>query len=291
MTKTEIMLDSGAYSAWAKKEHVDIHAYAKFAMEYLDCFDYIVNLDVIPGEIGLKGTYIGEGAIENASREGFRNYRTLLKHGVPADKLIHVFHQEEKFVWLERMVKIMDFIGLSPANDRSTKEKIGWLNQCMDYVTDGEGLPTVKFHGFGVTSIPIMYRYPWYSVDSGSWMQFSKYGAVLVPRYENGSYNFRKNPFVIFLSGRSPQKKLEDKHIDSLPPMLQDRILEYFEYQGFSLGTSEWTDDEKEVVIRSGLCNDHKLRDQLNLFFYAEVEQNIPEWPWKYKPTKRTLFG
>ena len=290
--KTEIMLDSGAYSAWMKQETLNIQAYAEFALRDLDCFDYIVNLDVIPGESGVKGTNIGEVAIESASKEGYKNYETLLKAGIPSDKLIHVFHQEEDFAWLDRMVNDMDYIGLSPANDRSTHEKERWLDLCMEHVTNGEGLPVVKFHGFGVTSIPIVYRYPWYSVDSGSWMQFSKYGAVLVPRMKNGSYNFKRTPEVVFLSGRSPQKQFEGKHLDTLSDIEQERIIEYFEYQGLPYGESEWDDEGKEIVIRPGLSNDHKIRDQLNLIFYAEVEQAKIDHPWEFIPVgKGSLFA
>jgi len=293
MSKTELILDSGAYSAWVKKEPIDVHAYAKFALEHLDVFDWIINLDVIPGEVGVKGTDIGADAIEAASREGYKNYETLLNYGVPRDKLIHVFHQEEKFYWLEKMVGDMDYIGLSPANDRSTKEKKSWLRDCMPYVTDSKGMPTVKFHGFGVTSFSIMYEFPWYSVDSGSWMQFSKYGAALVPRYKNGSFTFFPNPYVIFLSGRSPSKGVQGKHIETLSEMERERVLSYFKFQGFELGESTFEEiDGKlvETVITPGLCNDHKLRDQLNLMYYLHVEANIPEWPWAYKTKERSML-
>jgi len=283
-----IILDSGAFSAWTKEEEIDIEDYAAFAINNLQVFDYIINLDVIPGKIGKKGTDLSQEEVEGASRKGYRNYRTMLKSGIPKDKLIHVFHQEENFIWLKRMVKNMSYIGLSPANDRSSKEKKIWLDECMNHVLDDKGYPLVKFHGFGVTSISIMFRYPWYSVDSGSWMQYSKYGAVLVPKSTNGKYNYKKNPFVIFLSSKSPKLKQEGKHFTTLSDIEQEYILKYFAEKNLPLGESEFIEEEENIIER-GLCNDHKLRDQLNLFYFLDVEKTMPIWPWAYTPQRGML--
>lgn len=158
------MLDSGAFSAWTKKINIDLDEYIDFCLQHLDYIDYVINLDVIPGEFGQKALPVEE--IERSASEGWANYEYMTKQGIPKEKLIHIFHQGEDFKWLEKIVDAMPYIGLSPANDRSTSEKMQWLDDCMKYVCDDKGYPKVKWHGFAVTSLRLMFRYPWYSVDS-----------------------------------------------------------------------------------------------------------------------------
>ena len=155
-----LFLDSGAYSAWTKKTPVNIEEYGRFALKHLKHFEAIANLDVIPGEFGRKGS---KAEVDESARQGYENYHVLLNMGIPKDKLIHIFHQDEDFYWLKLMIEEgMQYIGISPANDRTTQQKRDWLDKCMEYVTDKDGYPIVKFHAFGVTSIQLLRKYPWY---------------------------------------------------------------------------------------------------------------------------------
>jgi len=166
-----IIVDSGAYSVWNKGQRIVIDKYITFCLKYMSGIDYVVNLDVIPGKPGKKPS----------KAEGYNNYHYMLKKGIPKEQLIHVFHQGENFKWLEKMVREMEYIGLSPANDRSTKEKMEWLRQCMPYVCDSDGYPLIKFHGFGVTAPPVIRAIPFYSVDSRTWGCQASFRDIDVP--------------------------------------------------------------------------------------------------------------
>ena len=100
--KVELMLDSGAFSAWNQGVSISLKDYIDFCLENIEVIDFIVNLDVIPG----KGPFIKvtKKDIENSAYEGWKNYETMLDAGIPKEKLIHVFHQGESMDWLERMV-------------------------------------------------------------------------------------------------------------------------------------------------------------------------------------------
>lgn len=37
----------------------------------------------------------------------------------------------------------------------------------------------INLHGFGVTSLSLLFMYPWYSVDSASWVKAAAYGSIL----------------------------------------------------------------------------------------------------------------
>jgi len=300
--KISLILDSGAFSAWTKKISINLNNYADFCLQHLPYIDYIVNLDVIPGEFGQKALPLKE--IEKSASEGWANYEYMIKRGIPKEKLIHIFHQGEDFKWLEKIVKAMPYIGLSPANDRSTSEKIRWLDNCMKYVCDEKGYPKVKWHGFAVTSFRLMSRYPWFSVDSTSWVMTSRMGGVYVPRYRSGKWIYDEDSWKISVSARSPNISQAGKHINTFSRLQKQHILDYFSEKGYALGKSEFKSVSKnyklksnekwngaaignkreiEVIVSPGLCNDYKLRDELNIIYYLDLEKRMPKWPWAFK--------
>lgn len=302
------MLDSGAFSAWTKKTLIDIEQYGDFCFENQDYFESIVNLDVIPGEFGKKD--LGEKEVERSASLGWKNYQYMLKRGIPQEKLIHVFHQGENFKWLEVFIKEkVSYIGLSPGNDRTTQEKIYWFDRCMNYVCDNEGIPIVKFHGFGIGSVEIIIRYPFFSVDSTTWVLTSRFGSVFVPMGKGGKYDYNVAPLKIAVSAHSPSKKDEGEHFDSLSPTLKKNVLDYFELKGYKLGKTEvkkvllgyalsenerWIKKEKgvvEIVIEPGLSNQYVQRDEMNILYFLDLESNLPQWPWAFKRKINRLFS
>ncbi|MFA7671804.1 MAG: hypothetical protein WCY53_06070, partial [Sphaerochaetaceae bacterium] len=196
--KVSLFLDSGAFSAWAQGVEVNIDEYIQFCLNHLDLVDVIANLDVIPGRPYQRLT---QKDIDDSAAQGWKNYKKMLRAGVPKEKLVHIFHQGEDMKWLRRMVAEIPYIGLSPANDKTTNQKIMWLDSCMEYVTDKkDGMPIVKFHGFAVTSLRLMLRYPWYSVDSTSWVVTGRLGSIYVPRYRKGEWIYDENSWKISVS-------------------------------------------------------------------------------------------
>jgi hypothetical protein len=305
MKKPQLMLDSGAFSAWTKKININLKQYCDWILEHVDYIDYVVNLDVIPGYFGQKNIPVSE--VERSAKQGWRNYEYMIRMGVPKEKLIHIFHQGEDFKWLKKMVAAMDYIGLSPANDRTTKQKIKWLDDCMNHVIGDDGLPLVKFHGFAVTSLVIMLRYPWYSVDSASWVMTSRVGSITVPKFDHRKrqYDYLTKPLVVSVSNRSPSMSEQGKHFTHFPPLVQEKIISYIKSKGYKMGQSRFRienedyqleDDEKwngkvfdngkrevEKVIERGVSNDYMLRDEINMLYLLDLQERMPSWPWKYK--------
>lgn len=270
-----LILDSGAFTAWTKQTKIDIEQYTKFCLDNQECFDVIVALDVIPGKWGQK--YITYEEREQAAEEGWENYIYMRESGVDPDKLMHIFHMGDEFKWLDKIVKEMDYIGLSPANDKQTKAKVQWLDKCMSYVINKDGYPKVKFHGFAVTALPIMFRYPWYSVDSTMWCQWAGYGLLAIPPLQNGRFNYRTTPIPLSITERSGQSGIvkERVHIDNWPPKRRQMVFDLIEEKGF--------DFEK-------LKHDYKMRYGWNLAYFREVEKHSDSWPPKTK-TKWTKAG
>jgi hypothetical protein len=168
-----LIIDSGAFSVWTRGEEVNIDQYAYFCEQVKELFPlcniYCVNLDVLPGKFGQRPT---QRQVEESASEGWKNMEYLESKGL---KVIPVFHQHESFEWLDKLRNHCDYIGISPANDVSMKEKLNWLNQVFSIIKD-----TIKTHGFAVTSWEQLYRYPFFSVDSSSWTSPSRFGSIPV---------------------------------------------------------------------------------------------------------------
>lgn len=157
------------------------------------------------------------------------------------------------------------------------------------YICDNKGYPRVKVHGFAATSIPLMVRYPWWSVDSSTWIKTAAFGQIIVPRKVKGEYDYLNHPHKIEVSIKSPRRKTL-AHFDSQKPSIKKYILEYIAQNGFELGESVLKNDE-EKVIKTGVRNSYQLRCGLNMLFYIGLQNALPEWPWKFKPvTGATLW-
>lgn len=167
-----LIIDSGAFSVWSNGGSIDIHSYTKFCRDVKNLLPkeislYVVNLDVLPGKLGERPT---PQEVEESASRGWDNMLFLEKEGL---KVIHVFHQHEDFRWLEKLMLHSDYIGLSPANDVSMPEKENFLKKCFSITQD-----KVKCHGFAVTSHTQLYTFPFYSVDSSSWVSPARYGRI-----------------------------------------------------------------------------------------------------------------
>ena len=163
----EIMVDSGAFTAWSIGKPVDLEAvrdFYKFCQSIKPDLIFI-NLDQIPGKRGQKPS---KEEAKKACEVSWKNYISLKKD---IKNLLPVFHEDDDYKYLEMMKQETDYIAISPANDSSTERRIGWLdtvyhNLKADYRT----------HGLAATSKRIMERYPFYSVDSVNYRAFAMYG-------------------------------------------------------------------------------------------------------------------
>lgn len=134
--KPNIMIDSGAFSAWTIGKTVDREKYLDFVKEFIKrnkkyCDNiYVTNLDMIPGSFRRKPT---KKEAEESAYRSRKNFLWFLSKGI---KTINVFHQHEDYKWLLRMIEECDYIGISPANDLSTKQRFPFLKKCFLLLKD-----------------------------------------------------------------------------------------------------------------------------------------------------------
>ena len=235
-----IILDSGAFSAWTKKTVIDIDTYIAFIKKHLNTIDIAIALDVIPGSPNIPLTMQDR---KDAAKQSWKNYKYMIKQGIPEEKVMPVFHQGEDEKWLKRMIKNCEYIGVSPANDKTTNQRINWLkNICNPHILESDGKAKVKFHGFAVTSFKLMQYIPWYSVDSSTWKVSAGRGSIILPK-DLSNQSFKKGFFTFSIS--SKEKKEERKNLlfdvpskrefDILPSYKKKLIINFIELNNYDL--------------------------------------------------------
>lgn len=174
--ENEIIVDSGAFTAWTKGKPINLAQYIDFCKKVQDeakAQVLFVNLDVIPGSFGRRPT---EFEREDSAFVGWSNYTEMRREGLT---VMHVYHQHESLFYLDLLADTGDIFGVSPANDVSAKERGVWLCKVFDRLASRRPFP--RTHGFGVTTSSLVEDFPFYQVDSTSWLASSLYGTVPVP--------------------------------------------------------------------------------------------------------------
>jgi len=260
----EIILDSGAFSAWNKGDVIDLDAYIKQAHEIIEMSAeankevHVVNLDVIPGKKGETKDLLNalrdpevkqqnKEIINKAAAEGLKNLKIMLSNGITP---IHVFHQGEDWKWLDKMLELTDYIGISPANDMSQTSKKAWMDSVFDYLYKN-GVK-VRTHGFAVTAITSIRDLPWHSCDSTTWRLFAGYGKVIFPHwgFSSDTRVISNSNFTIWrVSDRTGGRGYT----------ITDEILKQFERDGYTYEDLQ----------------SHLGRARINLHFFLRMQNDI----------------
>lgn len=183
------MLDSGVFSAWNVGAELSIRDYIKFIDDNADLFDTYVNMDKIPGR---QGTTRTQAQAHEAARVSLDNLHIMKKAGL---RPIPVFHQLESLDWLHRMLdEGEEYIGISVNKNLPQHSHTPWLDLVFTHLTDKNGNPLIRTHGFGITSVPMLLRYPWFSCDSTTWTLNAGFGQLWAPKYTNGEPDYTMAP-------------------------------------------------------------------------------------------------
>ena len=148
-------VDSGAFSAWSQKKDIPIDQYCKFIHSIKDKVEVFAVLD----------------AIGDATKT-MENQKAIESNDL---KPLPCFHYGEPWRFLDWYAERYQYVALGGMVPISSPQLIGWLDDVF------HRHPKTKFHGFGMTSVVLMRRYPWYSVDSSSWLSGGKFARVMMP--------------------------------------------------------------------------------------------------------------
>lgn len=186
--KRPIFLDSGAFSAYTLGINLSVEEYCDFVKK---------NDDFIRKDEGVLLASVLDGIGD--ALVTYRNQLEMESRGV---RPLPCFHAGEDERYLEYYMKNYEYITLGGMVGASVLQLQIWLDRIWSkYLLDGNGNAKLKVHGFGITSFPLMERYPWYSVDSSTWIQTASFGSL---QMTDGT--------VVTVSAKSPSRHDRGKH-------------------------------------------------------------------------------
>lgn len=212
-------LDSGAYTAWSQGAEIDLAEYCAFIKANIEHISVYANLDVIAG---VPGRHASRAERNDAARRSWDNFLYMKGEGLDP---MPVFHAGEDWEWLDNMLAHgCSYIGLGGVVGLDTKLRRAWLDEVFTRLTDDRGVPVVKTHGFGMTAIPLIFRYPWHSVDSTVWVKMTMTGKILLPAVRGGEFVFDEIPQVVVVSERHPGQREDGQHMNSMSPSMREIV-------------------------------------------------------------------
>ena len=205
----KIFLDSGAFSAFTMGVEVDMAAYCRYIQENADI------LEVVDGMVC--------ASVLDGIGDPLKTYQNQLAMESLGVRPLPCFHYGEDERYLDYYIANYPYITLGGMVPISTPQLYHWLDRIWEkHLVDGAGRPKVKVHGFGLTTMALVERYPWYSVDSSSWVQTARTGGMML--YPEAR--------VMSVSDRSPTRKVEGQHIDTLPAPQREALEKRFQKMG-----------------------------------------------------------
>jgi hypothetical protein len=226
------------YSYTETPEYIEYrNAYIEFLKANKKHIDVFSNLDVI-----------------NNPKLTLRNQKVIEAAGL---KPIPVFHLGNDVKYLDAYIEKYDYIALGGLVPNPTKVLLPMLDKLFkEHILDKDGFPKVKVHGFACTALPLMIRYPWYSVDSATCRKLAMYGWIAFPEYS------------------SPDLKTWQVSSRDIP--LNKRLtpgrLREFERRAKRMGTT--ITELSDSIIQRCVWN--------YLTFAEQIQKFVPAWPWNY---------
>lgn len=229
----DLFLDSGAFSAFMKKEEIPVERYAAYVHNVQDMFTVCSSLD----------------AIGNAEKS-YLIFKELCNAGC---RVQPVYHAREDTRWLVKYLdEGHDYLFIGGMVPETTKWLLQWLDEIWsNYLTNSDGTPRVRVHGFGLTDQRLMFRYPWYSVDSSSWKMYGIYGWCVFVHPDT------KKLFRISFS-----EKKEDL-IKELDSWHYDRLSEIPQYKELVDG---WLEESKVTAQQCRINAEHRYTVNIGTF-------------------------
>ena len=272
-------LDSGAHSLYTKRviqvnggrrgrgdysfyetdefwSYVD--SYSEFVQKNREIIDLFVNVDVI---FNPELTWKAQKYLEK-------------KCGMVP---VPVVHYGTSLRWLKRYLKEgHTLIGLGGLGQEvSSRSYYAWADRVFSYLCPPpQRLPVVRLHGFAMTAFPLMMRYPWWSVDSATWVKTGGWGGIFVPKRRKGKWDFSIPSYKVTVSEKNPSKKERGQHFFSFSSVEKRMVLDWLEYIGIEC--------RNEEDVR-GVFNHHTARKAANLHYFQLFCDSLPEWPWPFR--------
>lgn len=164
-----LFADSGGFTARMHNIEIPLEHYASFITAHNQYFEAFANLDFGGFEVMLKNQQL----LDRVS-----------------DKVLPVFHPNEFLEkrgreWFLDEIKQREYVAVGGVANVSggdylmaRADKLGYFKYIFHHAIKYR----TKVHGFGITSMDFLYQYPFYSVDSTTWLTVLRYNRC--PRFD-----------------------------------------------------------------------------------------------------------
>lgn len=193
----DIMLDSGGFTVRTRGGSIDIQAYRQFLLMLRRSFTVCINLDTASPDESLRNQTFLEagGRLKPMPVYHFSDWRS----------------SEHRHLLQQFLDEGYDYIGLGGvAGVKAAKEDFKrYFDFCFITVQK-----KAKLHGLGMTSAATMRHYPFYSVDSKTWLVAGLYGDYVTTK----NARYRRTPkkkdslahYGVMLPGPEKMKRAVD---------------------------------------------------------------------------------
>jgi hypothetical protein len=275
----QIMLDSGAFTAWNRGKPVSLDQVREYYARFLQCSDglfeqvWLINLDVITDR-----TMTGDEkkAATERSDENFRALRSEF-----GDRVLPVFHQGEGKARLREVIEQADgYLCLSQTNKIPEDHRYRWT-RLANYALRDLG-SKARAHGLATTGNEMVREAGLFSGDSAAWVEHGKFGTVdltqsthdvnklilltrvgrnrgksreirkgdPILRYRNYHISRERNDF-----DRKTSTDLPDnvRHFSRLSDDEQRQVMDQVEGHGFPFVAAQWIERIRSLICMAEL--------------------------------------
>ncbi|MDB4442108.1 hypothetical protein N9219_01660 [bacterium] len=250
-----VMTDSGAYSVLKKKAKINLEDYIQYLQDNWDVIDHAISLDRI-----------------SDGKKSYDNYMAMRSEGLP---VVPVYHLGTDLNYLYAYLDMADYVGISLHKDTDPKKQIPELDDLWEYhLTDRDRFPIARCHLFGVSSVPVISRYAWYSFDNTAWWRVPGYGGLYLAESDNGIPDYNVIPTSLPVSSGSSHKSnyLQNQSGDSRR-YYQARI----------------TSAALQFELNHDL-DDHMTRYAISLAHYYKVADRQQDWRRPFE-RRENIYG
>lgn len=174
----EVMLDSGAFTAFMKKEKMTGKDLDTLIATYEDTMRklnpkiqvWLINLDVIPGEMGRTAS---PQEIDQAFIESDDNFKKLKKKF--GSRVLPVYHQTEGLQRLRDIASMADYIGCGFRQDFAESDRVKHAEEVLVELQRMKK----RTHGLATTGYKMLARTAFDSVDSATWLYIAAMGGIM----------------------------------------------------------------------------------------------------------------
>lgn len=250
-----IMLDSGAFTiANSGKQKLSVEEYTDYLLKNQEHFECFACMDSLLA----KGEERTDANIRKHAEETKENWKFSVDHGVDKEKLIYVWHGEEPIEYLRWAVNNCPYVGIGGlVTDRKDVKRI--LDGILPVVVEN-GEAKCRIHLFGITRAECMFGYPWYSVDSTSWIRAATMNSFFVPCLLSGEPDFDEDVWHFSISTRS--RNTAHNHWMNVSDSMRKVVLGYLLRENLISKESDLDIPMYRMLINLDYFN--KLTDEVN---------------------------